>query len=120
MRRRVQELEWDAIAAVIAVLVAFVLNLLQVANTEILVTVALVLVALLLVRDLRREAGDLRTELALGELKVDAERIRALLATPGIVLIGPRQLRAASWREPVTTIRPGSAGASVTSWRHRH
>lgn len=68
MRRRVQELEWDAIAAVVAVLVALVLNVLQVANTEILVTVALVLVALLLVRDLRREAGDLRTELVLGEL----------------------------------------------------
>lgn len=80
----------------IAVLVALVLNLLQVANTEILVAVALVLVALLLVRDLRREAGDLRTELALGELRAEAERIRALLARPGIVLIGPRQLRAAT------------------------
>lgn len=98
MRRRLNEIEWDAIAGVLAALLALILHLLDVADVELLVTVLLLLVALLLVRDLRREAADDRVEELLAALVAQSGRIRALLATPEVTLVGPRRLRAETER----------------------
>ena len=50
--------DWDAVAGIVAASAARVLHLLHVIETDVLLTIALVLLALLLFRDLRREAQD--------------------------------------------------------------
>lgn len=97
-RIRIREIEWDAIAGVVAAMVALVLHLLHVADTGVLLAVLLVLATLLLIRDLRREAADDRAETLLHGLVADAQYIRSQLITPEVVLIGPRRLRAETER----------------------
>ena len=60
--KRMHEMEWDAIAGVIASTVALVLTLLNIVDSGVLVAVLLVIATLLLVRDLHREAADDRVE----------------------------------------------------------
>ncbi|HML98205.1 MAG TPA: hypothetical protein PKD75_06960, partial [Tepidiformaceae bacterium] len=48
--------DWDAIAGIVAAGAAMVLHLLHIIETDVLLTIALVVLALLLFRDLRREA----------------------------------------------------------------
>lgn len=98
MKTRIREIEWDAIAGVIAAVVALVLHLLNIADTEVLLAVLLVLAALLLVRDLRREGADDRREQVLQAVATDTQHIRTQLATPEVVLVGPRRLRAETER----------------------
>ena len=50
--------DWDAIAGIVAAVAALVLHLLHVIETDVLLTIALVVLAVLLFRDLRREADD--------------------------------------------------------------
>ena len=88
-----REVEWDAIAGVVAAVVALVLHVLNVVNTEVILAVLLLLAALLLIRDLRREGADERTDRVLRAVAVDTEHIRSQLATPEVVLVGPRRLR---------------------------
>jgi hypothetical protein len=93
VNKRVREIEWDAIAGVVAAVVALVLHLLGVVDTGVLLAVLLVLTALMLIRDLRREAADDRAETLLHAVATDAQHIRSQLVTPEVVLIGPRRLR---------------------------
>jgi hypothetical protein len=88
-----RELEWDAIAGIVAAGIALVLHLLHVVNSDVLLPVLLVLTALLLIRDLRREAADDRSEKLLDALAADTQHIRSQFVTPEVVLIGPRRLR---------------------------
>lgn len=88
--------DWDAIAGILAAVTALVLHLLHIIETDILLTIALVVLALLLFRDLRREAADeglmesaARTERAIFELVARSE-------SPDVLLVGPRHLRGAS------------------------
>ena len=55
-RSRYRLYDWDAIAGIFAACAALVLHLLHVIETDVLLTIALVAIALLLFRDLRREA----------------------------------------------------------------
>lgn len=98
MTRRAREMEWDAIAGVVAAVLALVLHLVGVVDTEVLLAVLLVLTALMLIRDLRREAADDRAETLLHAVATDAQHIRSQLVTPEVVLIGPRRLRAETER----------------------
>jgi hypothetical protein len=88
------EMEWDAIAGVVAAMVALTLTLLNVVDSGVLLAVLLVIATLLLVRDLRREAADDRADKILHGLAADAQHIRSQLVTPEVVLIGPQRLRA--------------------------
>lgn len=97
-RMRIREKEWDAIAGAVAACVALVLHLFHVVNTNVLLSVLLVLTALLLIRDLRREAADDRVENVLRALAADAQHILSQLVTPDVVLIGPRGLLAETER----------------------
>ncbi len=95
---RLKNIEWEAVAGAIAAVLALVLHLLGVVDTDVVLTVILVILALMLLRSLRKESRDEGMAEALASVKVDVERIRADLQPPDAVLIGPRALRAESER----------------------
>lgn len=94
--KRIFAVEWDAIAGIIAALTALVLHYLHIAEENLLLAIALVLIGLLLFRSLRSQAQ-------IEELSVTARsgldslaKIQASVHTPDALLIGPRDLRATS------------------------
>jgi hypothetical protein len=96
--KRLRGLDWEAIAGVIAAVVALVLHLVHVADEAVLLAVVLVLLALILLRDIRRETRE-EEDTALLRGVVDAvPQLRSLLSKPDVLLIGPRDLRRASER----------------------
>ncbi len=94
--REIRNYDWDAIAGVVAAGAALVLHLLHIVEEDVLLTVTLVLLALLLIRDLRREEHDERLEKAVSRTESELDRLIAMSAPPDALLVGPRQLRAAS------------------------
>ena len=54
--KRLLKLDWDALAGIIAAVIALVLHLLHIVDEGVLLALALVLLALLLIRDLKRES----------------------------------------------------------------
>ncbi len=96
---RLRELEWEAVAGIIAAATGLVLHLLHVVEEDVLLAVALVLLALLLLRDLRREPREERQfEAVAARLEAAIERLQSRLQPPETTLIGPRELRRFSQR----------------------
>jgi hypothetical protein len=94
--RQLGRYDWDAIAGVVAAAAALILHLLHVVNTEVLLSIALVVLALLLIRDLRREGREERIEAASERAEHAVLALRAAVTPPDAVLVGPRHLRSAS------------------------
>lgn len=94
--RRLRNIDWEAIAGIVAASVALVLHLLGLADQEVVLTVVLIILALLLLRDLRSEERDERVEEVSAETHRLLTRIESGLTPPDALLVGPRQLRAAS------------------------
>lgn len=88
--------DWEAAAGIIAAVVALVLHLLHVADEALLLAIALVILALLLVRDLRREPRDDRLLALTEDTGRRIEGLERRLGPADTVLIGPRDLRTAS------------------------
>lgn len=89
---RILKIEWDAIAGVVAAVVAIVLHFLHVIDSEVLSVITLVLIAVMFLRLLRSESG--QRQVAAG---VDrGERLMSQLARnskpPDVLVIGPREL----------------------------
>lgn len=91
-------LDWDVVAGIAAAVLAIVLHLLHVVEADVVFTVVLVLLALLLFRDLRREGHDERLGEVVAETRRGVEEIRLSIQPPDAILIGPRHLRAESRR----------------------
>ncbi len=96
--RRVRDFDWEAIAGIAAAVTALVLHLLHVVEEGVLLAVILVLLALLLLRDLRRESRDEAEGESLSGLAAAVGRLQASVSPPDTILLGPRELRAASER----------------------
>jgi hypothetical protein len=96
--KQLRNLDWEAIAGVAAACVALVLHLLHVADEGVLLAIALVILALLLLRDLRRENRDEEESSVLSRLNEAMARLEAAVRGPEILLIGPRELRTESER----------------------
>ena len=58
--KRLLRLDWDIVAGILAAIAAIVLHLLHIVGVDVPLTITLVLLALLLFRDLRREGQDER------------------------------------------------------------
>ena len=93
---RLFRLEWDAIAGILAAVLALVLHFLHVIDTEVLTMITLVLIALMFIRLLRSEhraeemsATAHRSEILLNDLAQSAK-------PPDAIVVGPRELRQAS------------------------
>ena len=96
--RRFLSLDWDAIAGIVAALAALIMHFLHVIEEEILLLIAVVLLALLFLRDLRRERASERMDDSLSRTEAAVNYIQSALSPPDAILIGPRQLRVASER----------------------
>ncbi len=96
--RQLLRLDWDVIAGIAAAVLAIVLHLLHVVEADIVFTVVLVLLALLLFRDLRRESHDERIGELVAEARSGVDEIRLSMHPPEAILIGPRHLHAESRR----------------------
>ena len=88
--------DWDAIAGIVAAGAALVLHLLHILQSDILLTLTLVLVALLLLRQLRHEEREERVEDMAGQTQEMIVKLHEVLKAPEVVLVGPRHLRTAS------------------------
>lgn len=93
---RMLKIEWDAVAGVLAAVVAILLHFLRVIDTEVLSVITLVLIAAMFLRLLRSEhgqrrlvAGIERGERLLGQLARNAK-------PPDMLVVGPRELLRAS------------------------
>lgn len=88
--------DWDAIVGIVAAGAALVLHLLGVVETDVVLAIALLVLALLLFRDLRREAQDERLVEQTDRNASAIESIARGLTPADVILLGPRQLRPAS------------------------
>ena len=93
---RVLKIEWDAVAGILAAVVAIMLHFLHVIDTEVLSVITLVLIAAMFLRLLRSEHGQRRIAAGLDR----GERLLGQLARntkpPDVLVVGPRELRRAS------------------------
>jgi hypothetical protein len=89
-------LDWDVIAGIAAAVLAIVLHLLHIVDADVVFTVVLVLLALLLFRDLRREGHDERLHEVAADTYRAIEQVRQAVHPPEALLIGPRHLRTES------------------------
>ena len=88
--------DWDAIAGIVAAAAALILHLLHIVQSDVLLTLTLVLVALLLLRQLRHEEREERVEDIAGRTEQMIVKLHDVLKAPEVVLVGPRHLRTAS------------------------
>jgi hypothetical protein len=95
-RHWLRRYDWDAVAGIVAAAAALILHLLHVVQSDILLTITLVLVALLLLRQLRHEEREERVEEMTGRTEQMIAKLHDVLKAPEVVLVGPRHLRAAS------------------------
>ena len=102
--KRLLRVDWDVIAGIAAAVIAVVLHLLNIVHVDVLFTIVLVLLALLLFRDLRRESHDEHLREVVEQINANVRSMELSLEAPAAVLIGPRHLRAESLRF-VTTAR---------------
>ncbi len=96
MLKRLLKQDWDAIAGIVAALAALVLHFLHVTDIDTLVAIAIVLMALLLLRDFRRETQAEGLSRQVEHLTERLSEVRDAVTPPNIALIGPSELRAAS------------------------
>ena len=88
--------DWDALAGILAAATALILHFLHVVQSDVLLTLTLVLVALLLLRQLRHEEREERLDVTAGRTEQLVERLHERV---------PLDVQAAG-----TLRRPASAG----------
>jgi len=88
--------EWDAIAGVIAAVVALVMHFLHLVEADVLLMILLALMALLFVRNLRRERLVEDVKEMLGTTQAAVAQIQRAIEPADALLIGPDRLRPAS------------------------
>jgi hypothetical protein len=91
--KRLLRVEWDAIAGLVAALAALIMHFLHIVDANALLMIFVVLLALLFIRDLRREHLTERIEASLGRAEAGITAIQGHLSPPDAVLVGPRHLR---------------------------
>lgn len=96
--KQLRTFEWDAIAGIIAAVAAIVMHLLHLIDEGILITIAVVLIALLFIRDLRRDRATEKAYATIERNQTALQSIQTNLLPPDAVLVGPTQLRVASER----------------------
>lgn len=84
--------DWDAIAGIIAAIIALVLHILHVVSFEALLTIAVVLIALLFIRNLRHEHAVDQMQEDLHLVASGVRSLQAVLKPHDTVLIGPGAL----------------------------
>jgi hypothetical protein len=96
MLKRLLKQDWDAIAGILAAITALILHLLHYTDENTLLAIAIVLMAILLLRDFRRENQAEKLESSVERISSAVEDVKRAVRTPDVTLIGPTELRAAS------------------------
>jgi hypothetical protein len=91
--KRFLRFDWDVIAGILAAVVALVLHFLHVAESGLLIAIMLVLLALLLLRDLKAESRGHALTDDVSRLNSQLAHMQQLLTPPDALLIGPHHLR---------------------------
>jgi hypothetical protein len=86
--RRFRNIEWEAVASVVAAVVALVPDLLHVVDQSVLLAVMLVLLALLLLGAIRGKGREQRVDDTPRGVAEDVAGMRAALAPPDAILTG--------------------------------
>ena len=98
MRRQLKQVDWDAIAGILAAVLALVLHFLHIVEESVLLMITLVLMALLFLRDLRQESETEELTESITHTERTVEEIRSALDPAELKLIGPGNLRSRSQR----------------------
>jgi hypothetical protein len=96
--KRLRSIDWDAVAGVIAAVVALILHLLHVVDEDVLLAIVLVILALMLLQNIRREARDEQATATIGEIRETANKLLESATLSEVTLIGPGRLREESSR----------------------
>jgi hypothetical protein len=105
------KLDWDAVAGIVAAVIVLVMHLLHIVEADVLLTLAVVLMAMLFLRDLRRERQADRMEDMIQRSEAATNELRAAVAPADAVLVGPRRLR-------VVTEQFSAAARGEMLWFH--
>ncbi len=97
-KNRLLSYEWDAIAGILAAVIAIILHFLHVIDEHIILPVVLTLMALLFINFMRHTQNNEHTAEQVEHIHKMVTKINSSLAAPDIMLIGPRQLRTANER----------------------
>jgi len=89
-------LEWDAIAGVIAAVVAIILHLLHVVDEHVILPIVLALLGLLFINFMRHTRNNEITAEQVDQTARVVNRIKSTLKHPDVTLVGPRNLRSAN------------------------
>ena len=85
--------DWDAIAGIVAAFAAIVMHFLHLMETDLLLMLAVVLIALLFIRDLRREERAERISESLQKTEGAVKEILGRINPTDAVLVGPQHIR---------------------------
>ena len=92
MFKTIRSIDWEAIAGVAAAVLALVLHLLHVVEESVLLAVALVLLAIIILRDLRKETREESLKEAADRIEREVQDLSRQVRTNDVLLIGPRRL----------------------------
>lgn len=96
MKQRLYNIEWDAIAGILAATTAIILHLFHVVDEHIILPIVLALIALLFLNFIRHTHRNEHTAGQVERTQKMVERIKSSLSLPEVTLIGPRRLRTAN------------------------
>lgn len=96
MFKRLLKQDWDAIAGILAAIIALILHLLHYTDIDTLLAIAIVLMALLLIRDFRRENQSDAQAASVEHIVKLLKEIKFSLHPSEVTLIGPTELVSAS------------------------
>lgn len=88
--------EWDAIAGIIAAVIALILHLLHIVDEHVILPIILALIALLLINFMRHTRNNDITAEQVKHTLLAINKIESTLKTPDVVLVGPRRIRSAN------------------------
>jgi len=89
-------IELDLVIGIIAAAVALIMHWLHMVDADMLISIAVVLIAILFIRDLRRDQAHEDMHASIKDSHTALQSIKASLVPPDVDLIGPAQLREAS------------------------
>ncbi len=91
--KRIFRYDWDAIAGIVAAFAAIVMHFLHIGESDLLLMIAVVLIALLFIRDLRREERAEKISDSLRDTAGGVKDILGRLTPADAVLVGPQHIR---------------------------
>jgi len=89
-------IELDLVIGIVAAVAALLMHRLHMVDDDVLISLTVVLIAILFIRDLRRDQTHEKMQTIIEENRDTLQRIQTSLTPPDIILIGPAQLREAT------------------------